>query len=106
VQFDLGVQGLGILLAGSLICGLVAYFIRASATPWIGPLAALGWFVGGLFVSEVMFATATVGQVQPVIDGLAFDESLLGGLIGGGLTTLVTWFLTRRGGAIHGPRAV
>lgn len=45
-------------------------------------------------MSEVLFATATVDQIQPIIDGLAFDESLLGGLIGGVLVTLVGRFLT------------
>jgi len=39
--------------------------------------------LGGLIASEVVWATATEEELQPVIDGLALDESLLGGVIVG-----------------------
>ncbi len=105
MQFDLGLQGLGILAACSVGFGVVAQIVGRSATAWIGVIAALGWFVGGLFLSEVMFATATEGEIQPIIDGLAFDESLLGGLIVGTLAALATWFAAR-GGIFHRPTPV
>lgn len=38
-------------------------------------------------------------EIQPIIDGLAFDESHLGGLIVGVPVVLVTWFVTRGGGS-------
>lgn len=105
MQFDLGLQGLGILAACSLGFGIVAQIIGRSAGRWMWLIAALGWFVGGLFMSEVMFATSTEDEIQPIIDGLAFDESLLGGLILGTLTALATWFLAR-GGMFHRPTAI
>lgn len=102
MQFDLGLQGLGILLVISLIFGVIAQLVAGSHTRWMWLVAAAGWFVGGLFFSEVLFATATEAEIQPIIDGLAFDEALLGGLIGGVATVAVTWFVSR-GGLTHGP---
>jgi len=105
VEFDLGLQGLGILAACGLGFGAVAQIFAWSTTRWMWLAVALGWFVGGLFVSEVLFATATEGEIQPIIDGLAFDESLLGGVIGGTLAGVATWFAAR-GGILHGPTSV
>jgi hypothetical protein len=105
VQFDMGLQGLGILAACSLGFGVVAQIVGRSAGRWMWLVAAVGWFVGGLFFSEVMFATATEDEIQPIIDGLAFDESLLGGLILGSLSAVAAWFLTRRG-MFHRPTSI
>jgi hypothetical protein len=105
MQFDLGLQGLGILAACSLGFGVVAQIVGRSAGRWMWLVAGLGWFVGGLFVSEVMFATTTEADLQPIIDGLAFDESLLGGLVVGTLTAVVAWFLAR-GGMFHRPTPI
>ena len=105
MQFDLGLQGLGILVACSAGFGLVAQFVARATTRWMWLIAGLGWFVGGLFMSEVMFATATEDEIQPIIDGLAFDESLLGGLIVGALAALATWIATR-GGMFHRPTSI
>ena len=33
----------------------------------------------------------TVDEIQPIIDGLAFDESLLGGLVVGVPVAIVAW---------------
>ena len=93
-QFDLGLQGLGILIGISLIFGVVAQLILRGGTRWLWLFAAIGWFVGGLFASEVLFATATEDEIQPIIDGLALDESLLGGLIVGIIVAVVTRLLT------------
>lgn len=105
MQFDLGLQGLGILAACSLGFGVVAQIVGRSAGRWLWLVAAVGWFVGGLFISEVMFATATEDEIQPIIDGLAFDESLLGGLIVGTLAAAAAWLLVR-GGMFHRPTPV
>jgi hypothetical protein len=37
----------------------------------------------------------TVDEIQPIIDGLAFDEALLGGLLGGVVAFGAAWLLTR-----------
>ena len=92
--YDLGLSGLAILVICSLVFGVVAQIAGRAETPWLWLLGAAGWFVGGLYMSEVLFATATVDEIQPIIDGLAFDESLLGGLIGGIVVTVVARFLT------------
>ena len=105
MQFDLGLQGLGILAACGLGFGAIVQIFAWSTTRWMWLAVALGWFVGGLFVSEVLFATATEGEIQPIIDGLAFDESLLGGVIGGTLAGVATWFAAR-GGILHGPTSI
>jgi hypothetical protein len=94
MSYDLGITGLGLLVALSLAFGVVAQLAGRAETRWLWLLAAGGWFIGGLFMSEVLFATATVSEIQPIIDGLAFDEALLGGLIGGILVTVVTRYVT------------
>jgi hypothetical protein len=59
-------------------------------------IGAVAWFVGGFIASEVVWGSATEQELQPVIDGLALDESLLGGLVVGVPVVLVTWFVVRR----------
>ena len=95
MHFDMGLTGLGILLACSLGFGVVAQLIAGGGTRWMWLLGAVGWFVGGFFASEVVWGTATEEELQPLIDGLLFDESLLGGLIGGLATAIVVWLATR-----------
>lgn len=96
-EFDLGIQGLGILLGVSLIFGVAAQAVFWKvARPWLGIVGAVAWFVGGLIASEVVWGNLTETDIQPIIDGLAFDESLLGGLVLGLPAVLVAWFLARR----------
>ncbi len=95
MQFDLGLQGLGILVAVSLGFGVIAQVIVRSAR-WMWLIGATGYFIGGLFASEVLFGTATAEELQPNFDGLSFDEALLGGLVLGVPVVLVTWYVTRR----------
>jgi hypothetical protein len=103
MHLDLGLVGLGILVVISLGFGLVAQLVLGKATTrWLWLIAAAGWFLGGLFASEVVWGTLTEDEIQPIIDGLAFDESLLGGLIGGALAVVVTWLATRSHG-VHRP---
>ena len=96
MTLDLGLQGYAILAGCALIFGVIAQLIFwRSATHWLWLIAAIGYAVGGFIASEVVWGTMTEGEIQPIIDGLAFDESLLGGLIVGVPTALATWLLTR-----------
>ena len=99
--WDIGLRGLGILIGYSLVFGVVAQLAlwRATGTRWLWLIGATGWFIGGLFASEVLFATATIDQLQPIEDGLVFDEAMLGGFIVGLALVLTTWYVTRRSGS-------
>ena len=60
-------------------------------------VGAVAWFVGGLFASEVLYGAETTEEnLQPLIDGLLWDEALIGGLVTGTIAVLVTWFAARR----------
>jgi hypothetical protein len=91
---DLGLTGFGLLLALSLIFGLVVRLVPGRGTRWEWLIGATAFLLGGLFVSEVMFAGVTEEVLQPVIDGLAFDEAMLGGLLIGVLVVIATRFLS------------
>jgi uncharacterized membrane protein YhhN len=97
MQYDLGVIGAALLLVIALIFGAVAHLVLRANTSWMWLIGTVGWFVGGLVASEVIWGSMTEGEIQPIIDGLALDESLLGGLILG----LVVVVLTR---LVAGPR--
>ena len=94
MQFDLGLAGLGLLIVLSLGFGVIAQLVGRAGTRWEWLIAATAYFVGGLFVSVVLFGTATIDEIQPIIDGLAFDEALLFSLIPGILVVLVTRYVT------------
>jgi len=96
MQWDLGLRGLGLLIAMSLGFGVIAQILVRRSTRWLWLIAAAGYFVGGLFISEVWFGWATEEELQPNIDGLSFDEVLLIGLVPGIVTVLVTRYVTRR----------
>ena len=54
MQWDLGLQGLGLLIAMSLGFGVVAQLVVGRAvTRWLWLIASVGYFVVGLFISEV-----------------------------------------------------
>ena len=99
MQYDLGIAGLGLLLLVSLVFGVLAQLVVRANTSWMWLIAAAGWFVGGFVASEVIWGGATEADLQPIIDGLAFDESLLGGLIVGVVTVAVTRILVGPGRA-------
>jgi hypothetical protein len=90
MQYDLGVIGAALLLVISLIFGAVAHLVLRANTSWMWLVGTVGWFVGGLVASEVIWGNLTAGEIQPIIDGLALDESLLGGLILGLVAVVVT----------------
>jgi len=103
VDFDLGLQGLAILVVISLGFGVIAQLVAGRRTTrWLWLVGATAWFIGGLVASEVVFASATQEELQPIIDGLCFDEALLGGLLVSLPVVIVTAYATRRGG-LHGP---
>jgi hypothetical protein len=104
VQFDLGLQGLGLLVVISLVFGVLAQLVagRRAGTHWLWLIAATGWFIGGLFASEVVWGSATAEELQPIIDGLALDESLLGGLIVGVSVVIITLLVAGRS-RLHRP---
>ena len=96
MTYDMGLYGLGVLVAMSIGFGALAAVVTwRSASHWVGPIGAAAFFLGGLFMSEVWFGSATEAELQPNIDGLSFDEALLGGLILGLVATIVAWLLTR-----------
>jgi hypothetical protein len=97
MRWDLGLQGLALLLVMSLGFGGIAQLVVGRAiSRWLWLIAAAAYFVGGLFISEVWFGWATEKELQPNIDGLSFDEVLLIGLVPGIVTVLVTRHVTRR----------
>jgi hypothetical protein len=98
MNWDLGLQGLGVLAVMSLGFGAIAHLVVGrSTTRWLWVIAAATYFVSGLFISEVWFGWATEAELQPNIDGLSFDEVLLLGLVPSVLVVLLTWYSTRSG---------
>jgi hypothetical protein len=96
MHWDLGLQGLGLLIAMSLAFGVVAQLVMGRAGGrWLWLIAAAGYFVVGVFISEVWFGWATQEELQPNIDGLSFDEVLLG-LVPAIATVLGIRHVTRR----------
>lgn len=104
MRLDLGFSGLGLLVLIALAFGVGAQFVagRRAGTRWLWLIAASGWLIGGLVASEVIWGAATVEELQPIVDGLAFDEALLGGLIVGFSTVIVTLLLAGPRSS-HGP---
>ena len=105
MNYDLESQGLALLVIPALVFGAVTQLIVwRSATHWMWLIAAVAWFVGGLFASEVLFGAETTEEnLQPLIDGLLWDEALIGGFVTGVIAVIVTWFATRRHGAARMP---
>lgn len=102
MQWDLGLQGLGVLALMSLAFGVIAQVLFwRLGNRWLWAIGAVIYFVAGIFISEVMFGWATVEELQPNIDGLSFDEVLLGGVLVGVVVLLAIWFVSRRSPA-HG----
>ena len=97
MEWDLGLQGLGLLMAMSLGFGAVAQLmVGRTTTRWLWLITATACFVGGLLTSEFWFGGATEEELQPNIDGLSFDEVLLADLVLAILAVLVTWYMARR----------
>jgi hypothetical protein len=98
MQWDLGLQGLGVLVAMSLGFGVIAQvFFGRTTTRWLWAIVSTVHFLGGLFISEVWFGWATEEDLQPNIDGLSFDEVLLIGLVPVVAAVLVSMYVAQRG---------
>ena len=92
MEWDLGLRGLGLLLAISLGFGFVAQLLMWRVTThWLWLIAAAVYFASGLLISEVWFGWATEEDLQPNIDGLSFDEAVFISLIPGLLVMLIAW---------------
>ena len=79
MMWDLGLQGLGVLALMSIAFGIIAVPVvglHPRFRVWL--IATAAYFITGLFISEVWFGWATEEELQPNIDGLSFDEVLLG----------------------------
>lgn len=96
VTYNLEGLGLNILIGFAFGFGAIAQLIIGNrSSSWLWLIGAIGWFVGGLVASEIIVGTMTIDEIQPIVGGLAFDEALLGGLIGGVAALAVTWLVTR-----------
>lgn len=102
MQWDLGLAGMAVLAVMSAAFGAFAQVVfrdRASRWLWL-PATGLA-FALGVFVSEVWFGWATKVDLQPNVDGLSFDEVLLG-LVVAGLAVLaarlIMWRRSHRPG--------
>lgn len=106
MTWDLGLVGLGVLLVLSLGFGLFAQLVfwgRSARWVWLAGTAA--FFVIGILISEVWFGWATAADLQPNIDGLSFDEVLLGYLFLVPVVLVARWVngrLEHRAGTPHG----
>ena len=95
MQWDLGLQGVGLLVAMSLVAGVVVQFVWGRTARWLWLPAAAVLFAIGALISEVWFGWATQEDLQPNIDGLSFDEVLLG-MVGCVAITGLARFVVRR----------
>ena len=106
MQWDLGLTGLAVLVVMSIGFGVVAQTLELALgqapTRWLWAIASATYFVAGLLISEVWFGWASAAELQPYIDGLAFQEVLLIGLVPGMVVVLITLSLTG-GDQLHRP---
>ncbi len=95
MTWNLGLQGVATLALMSVALGafVQVLFWRRSLW-WAGIAGAVVAFVVGIFVSEVWFGWATEKDLQPNIDGLSFDETLLS-LIALGVVVLAARYVLR-----------
>jgi heme A synthase len=97
MQWDLGLQGLGVLVAMSLGFGVIAQvFFGRTTTRWLWAIVSTAHFLGSLFISEVWFGWANEEDLQPNIDGLSFDEVLLIGLVPVVVAVLLSMYVAQR----------
>jgi hypothetical protein len=100
MQWDLGLGGLGLLLAMSLGFGVAAQLVAGmGVTRWMWLIAGATFLASGILISEAWFGWATAEDLQPNVDGLSFDESLLS-IIPGIASVILTRYVVHR---MHGP---
>jgi hypothetical protein len=103
MTWDLGPGAVGLLLALSLAFGVLAQLVAGRGAAvlrrlWI--IAGATFFAAGLLTSEVWFGWATEEDLQPNVDGLSVDESLLAGLVAGVASVVITRYVARRGASL------
>ena len=97
MQWNLGLQAVGVLVGMSLLFGIFAQAVFWSrATRWVWLVATATFFVAGALISEWWFGWATAEELQPNIDGLSFDETLIGLLLALPVLWVVRALLGRR----------
>ena len=78
MEWDLGAEGVGILLGMAIAFGVGAHLVlHRDSTRWLWLIGTAAFFVFGLLISEAWFGWATEEDLQPNYDGLSFDETLL-----------------------------
>ena len=78
MEWDLGWLGFATLLGMAITFGGMAQvLVGRETTRWLWLVASGVFFVAGLLISEAWFGWATEEDLQPNIDGLSFDETLL-----------------------------
>jgi hypothetical protein len=98
MQWDLGLQGIGYLVAMAACFGVAAGLVVGgglSRRTWAAVVTTAACFVTGLVTSEVFFGWATGEDLQPNIDGLSRDEVLLSSVLTTVVVVLVMRFLHR-----------
>jgi uncharacterized membrane protein YeaQ/YmgE (transglycosylase-associated protein family) len=97
LTIQIGLGGWALLIAASLIFGVIAQLVgeTESGFEWLGD--AIGFFVGAIIASEFITAWSTF---EPVWDGLALVPALIGGLVVGLAVEVATRLAT--GGTYSG----
>lgn len=81
----------------SVAFGVFAHLVAGrTTTRWLWLIAAAGFFVLGLLISEGLFGWATEEDLRPNISGLSRDEVLLGTLPAMGVVLAARWWMLRR----------
>ena len=94
---SLAIGGWILLIAASIVFGVVAQFVGETRTGFEWLIDAIAFGVGALIASEFIVAWQSLG---PMFDGLAIVPALIGGLVLGLVAELTTRFLT--GGTYSG----
>jgi uncharacterized membrane protein len=98
MDWDLGLRGVAVLLVMSLAFGVFTQLVFwGHATRWLWLVAAAVMFAVGALISEVWFGWATEADLQPNIEGLSLDETLLGFAIGVAVVLAARAVVWRRG---------
>ncbi|MFW5472062.1 hypothetical protein ACOCJ5_02025 [Knoellia sp. CPCC 206450] len=100
MEWDLGLQGVGVLVALSLAFGALAGLLAGDDVAHrldAMAVTTVACVIVGLVVSEVVFGSATGVELQPDVDGLARDEVLLSGAVTTAVVVLVMRRMVHRG---------
>jgi hypothetical protein len=108
MRWDLGLQGLAVLVAISLGFGVVAGLLvrkRWVHRLWVAVITTVACFGVGVLTSEWLFGWATEEDLQPNVDGLSRDEVRLSSLLTTAVVVLMLRYLAHRAERLtHGDR--